>query len=71
MIYRFEILYYIETEDCAHSSSGYTCGNSFGECAEKVMQRYKDYQVCTVSFSTLDGTEEGLVLSDDLPEHWD
>lgn len=71
MIYRFEILYYIETEDHTLSSSGYVCGNSFGECAEKVKQKYKECQICTVNFSTLEGTEEGLILSDDLPEHWD
>ncbi len=71
MIYRFEIVYYIEAEDRDFNSSGYVCGNSFGECAEKVMQRYKDYQICTIGFSVLDGTKEGLVLSGDLPEHWD
>ena len=71
MIYRFEVCYYVEEEDITLNSSGYVCGNSFGECAEKVKQKYKDYQICTVSFSTLEGTEEGLVLSDDLPEHWD
>lgn len=71
MIYRFEVVCYIEEEDITYESSGYVCGSSLGECAEKIALRFKGNQICTVSFSALYGTEEGIILSDDLPEHWD